>query len=118
MRALLSSLPVRAVGRKVTRRSDLRRAHRHPRRSMSGTLTLPEPTWFVGCGNMGGAIVEGWRMGELDLSPITVIRPSGKQIEGVRVVTSASEAPAGPELVMLAFKPQTLAEIAPELQRF
>jgi pyrroline-5-carboxylate reductase len=85
---------------------------------MTGTLTLPEPTWFVGCGNMGGAIVEGWRMGELDLSPITVIRPSGKEIEDVRVVTSAAEAPAGPELVVLAFKPQKLAGVAPQLQRF
>jgi len=75
---------------------------------MSGTLQLPAPTWFVGCGNMGGAIVDGWRMGGLDLSPVTVIRPSGKPIEGVRVVKSAGDAPAGPELVILAFKPQKL----------
>jgi len=85
---------------------------------MSGTLQLPAPTWFVGCGNMGGAIVDGWRMGGLDLSPVTVIRPSGKPIEGVRVVKSAGDAPAGPELVILAFKPQKLGEVAPELQRF
>ena len=75
---------------------------------MSGTLQLPAPTWFVGCGNMGGAIVDGWRMGGLDLSPVTVIRPSGMPIEGVRVVKSAGDAPAGPELVILAFKPQKL----------
>jgi pyrroline-5-carboxylate reductase len=67
---------------------------------------------------MGGAIVDGWRMGGLDLSPVTVIRPSGKPIEGVRVVKSAGDAPAGPELVILAFKPQKLGEVAPELQRF
>ena len=85
---------------------------------MSGTLQLPAPTWFVGCGNMGGAIVDGWRMGGLDLSPVTVIRPTGKPIEGVRVVKSAGDAPAGPELVILAFKPQKLGEVAPELQRF
>ena len=85
---------------------------------MSGTLEIPNPTWFVGCGNMGGAILDGWRMGGLDLSAVTVIRPSGKPMEGVTVVTSASDAPAGPELVLLAFKPQKLAEIAPQLQRF
>ena len=84
---------------------------------MDGVLKLPEPTWFVGCGNMGGAIIDGWRIGGLDLSPLTVIRPSGKPVEGVRVVTSASEAAAGPELVVLAFKPQKLGEIAPELRR-
>ena len=85
---------------------------------MSGILQLPAPTWFVGCGNMGGAIVDGWRMGGLDLSPVTVIRPSGKPIEGVRVVRNVAEAPAGPELVVLAFKPQKLAEVAQDLQRF
>jgi pyrroline-5-carboxylate reductase len=35
---------------------------------MSGTVQLPTPTWFVGCGNMGGAIVDGWRLGGLDLA--------------------------------------------------
>ena len=30
---------------------------------MSGTLQLPSPTWFAGCGNMGGAILDA-REGE------------------------------------------------------
>jgi pyrroline-5-carboxylate reductase len=85
---------------------------------MNGTLQIPAPTWFVGCGNMGGAIVEGWRMGGLDLSPVTVIRPSGKPIDGVTVVTEMKDARPGPEVVMLAFKPQKLAEVAGELERF
>jgi len=85
---------------------------------MTGTLKLPEPTWFVGCGNMGGAILDGWRMGGLDLSPVTVIRPSGKPVEGTRVVTSVVEAGAPPKVVVLAFKPQKLDEVAPELRRF
>jgi pyrroline-5-carboxylate reductase len=85
---------------------------------MTGTLKLPEPTWFVGCGNMGGAILEGWRSGGLDLSPVTVIRPSGTPVEGARVVTSVVEAGAPPKVVVLAFKPQKLDEIAPELRRF
>jgi pyrroline-5-carboxylate reductase len=82
---------------------------------MTGTLKLPDPTWFVGCGNMGGAILDGWRMGGLDLSPVTVIRPSGKPVEGARVVTSVAEAGPPPVLVVLAFKPQKLDEIAPAL---
>ena len=65
---------------------------------------------------MGGAILDGWRMGGLDLSPVTVIRPSGKPVEGLRVVTSASEAGPPPVLVVLAFKPQKLDEVAPELE--
>lgn len=85
---------------------------------MTGTLKLPEPTWFVGCGNMGGAILEGWRTGGLDVSTVTVIRPSGKPVEGTRVVTSVIEAGAPPKVAVLAFKPQKLDDIAPELRRF
>ena len=73
---------------------------------MTGGLKLSEPTWFVGCGNMGGAILDGWRMGGLDLSAVTVIRPSGKAVEGARVVTSVKEAGSPPKIAFLAFKPQ------------
>jgi pyrroline-5-carboxylate reductase len=85
---------------------------------MSGTLQLPAPTWFVGCGNMGGAILDGWRLGGMDLGAITVIRPSGTQVEGTRTVTSFTEAGSPPKLVVLAFKPQKLDEIAPELRKW
>jgi pyrroline-5-carboxylate reductase len=85
---------------------------------MTGTLQLPSPTWFVGCGNMASAILEGWRQGGLDLSTVTVIRPSGKPVEGCRVVTSAAEAGAAPKLVVLGVKPQRLDEVAPEVRRF
>jgi pyrroline-5-carboxylate reductase len=85
---------------------------------MSGTVQLPSPTWFVGCGNMGGAIVDGWRLGGLDLGAITVIRPSGTQVEGTRTVTNFTEAGPPPKLVVLAFKPQKLDEVAPELRKW
>lgn len=83
---------------------------------MSETLKLPAPTWFVGCGNMGGAILDGWRVGGLDLSPVTVIRPSGTPVEGARVVTSVAEAGDAPRIAVLAFKPQKLAQVGPELR--
>ena len=85
---------------------------------MSGTLQLPKPTWFVGCGNMGGAIIEGWRTGGLDLGPITVIRPSAMPVEGTRTIAGLADAGPPPKLVVLAFKPQKLDEIAPELRRY
>ena len=74
---------------------------------------LPGRTWFVGCGNMAGAMVEGWRKAGVDLSEAIAIRPSGKPVEGV---PTATELPDGaPALVMLGFKPQKLDEVAPEL---
>ena len=84
---------------------------------MSDAPQLPSPTWFVGCGNMGGAILDGWRSGGLDLGSVTVIRPSGTQVEGTRTITSLADAGPAPKLVLLAFKPQKLDDIAPELRR-
>lgn len=84
---------------------------------MTDTLKLPAPTWFVGCGNMAGAILDGWRLAGLDLGAVTVIRPSGKPVEGVRVVTSVKDAGPPPKLVVLGFKPQKLDEVAPELRQ-
>ena len=78
-------------------------------------MQLPSPTWFVGCGNMAGAMVDGWRSAGVDLSLATAIRPSGKPVEGVRTVASIKEAGAAPRMVVLGFKPQQLDEVAPEL---
>lgn len=83
---------------------------------MSTGPQLPAPTWFVGCGNMGQAIIEGWRTAGIDLSQVVVIRPSGTPIEGVRVVKSLPEAGVPPKLVVLGVKPQKLDEIAPQLK--
>ena len=66
---------------------------------------------------MGGAVLAGWNMAGLDLSPVTVIRPSGRSVEGARVVTCAADAGSPPKVAVLAFKPQKLDEIAGELRR-
>jgi pyrroline-5-carboxylate reductase len=78
-------------------------------------MQIPSPTWFVGCGNMAGAMIEGWRQAGVDLSMATAIRPSGKPVEGVRTVKSLKEAGAAPRMIVLGFKPQHLDEIAPDL---
>jgi pyrroline-5-carboxylate reductase len=82
---------------------------------VTNVLKIPAPTWFVGAGNMGGAIIEGWRVAGLDLSPIIVIDPAAKPIEGVRTVTSPAEAGRAPQVALLGFKPQKLDEVAAEL---
>lgn len=77
---------------------------------------LPAPTWMVGCGNMGSAMLDGWRLSGVDLSNLVVIRPSGAAVEGARTVTTPSEAGSPPKLVLLAFKPHQLDQIAAELK--
>lgn len=75
--------------------------------------SFPTPAWLVGCGNMAGAMVDGWRAGDVDLAGVTVIRPSGTPVNGVRTVTSYPD--EQPRFVMLGFKPQRLDEVAPGL---
>ena len=78
------------------------------------TPAFPVPAWLVGCGNMAGAMVEGWRAAGVDFSDVTVIRPSGTPVEGVRTVDSYPG--EQPRFVMLGFKPQKLNEVVPGLE--
>lgn len=73
------------------------------------------PIWFAGCGNMAGAMVQGWRLAGVDLGGAVAIRPSGRPVEGLQVVTGFGEAGAQPRLLILGFKPQQLDEVAPKL---
>ena len=64
---------------------------------------------------MSGAMVEGWRSANVDLSDAVVIRPSGKPVEGMRVTTSYAQAGAPPKLVILGCKPQQLDDVVAKL---
>lgn len=77
-------------------------------------VQLP-PTWFVGCGHMAGALIEGWQKAGVDFSAAVAIRPSGASVSGVRTVRSLPDEPP-PLRCVLGFKPQKLAEIAPLLE--
>ena len=70
--------------------------------------------WFVGCGNMAGALIEGWRKADVDFAGAIAIRPSGRPVEGVRTVSALPDGPP-PERCVLGFKPQLLDDIAPGL---
>ena len=77
------------------------------------TAAFPVPAWLVGCGNMAGAMVEGWRAGGVDFTGVTVIRPSGTPVDGIRTLIDYPD--EKPRFVMLGFKPQKLDEVAPGL---
>lgn len=79
------------------------------------TLTLPGPLFLIGCGNMAGAMLEGWLAAGADPRLITVVRPSGRPpAAGIRTLTSLPEDEV-PALVLLGVKPQKLGEIAPSV---
>lgn len=60
-------------------------------------------------------MIEGWRTTGADLSDAVVIRPSGKPVEGLRVITNYAEAGPPPKLVILGCKPQQLDEVVTRL---
>lgn len=84
---------------------------------VSNPLPLPGPLLLVGCGNMAGAMLEGWLAAGVDPRQISVVRPSGRApAEGIRTLTAVPEDEV-PAIVLLGVKPQKLDEVAPALAR-
>ena len=85
-------------------------------------LAVPErsvgSTWFVGCGNMSGAMIAGWRSAGVDFGNSVAIRPSNRPVEGLRTVRSLGDAGKPAETLLLGFKPQLLGELAPQLEPY
>ncbi len=76
---------------------------------------------LVGCGKMGGAMLEGWLARGIAASdgvvaePAEAIRPKKP---GLRVVASSAELSETPDIVVLAVKPQSMDAVLPDLKRF
>ena len=74
---------------------------------------LPGRLLMIGCGNMAGAMLEGWLAAGVAPGLITVVRPSGRvPAPDIRTLTAVPEGEV-PALVLIGVKPQKLAEIAP-----
>ncbi|QZH75443.1 MAG: pyrroline-5-carboxylate reductase [Erythrobacter sp.] len=75
-----------------------------------------ESILIVGCGNMAGAMLEGWLAGGLPKSVFTVVTPTRESVPGD--VELLRELPEGRhfDAVVLGFKPHMLVAIAPTLQ--
>ena len=75
---------------------------------------------LVGCGKMGGAMLQGWLARGVAPGDVVVVEPGREQAEalgasGVTVVPDADAVPSGfaPSVVILAVKPQTMDDAAP-----
>ena len=89
------------------------------RAAKPGTVARwPETTWFVGCGNMGGAMLEGWIGAGMPPASVTAITRTKRALDcGVATVTEFPDgAPGGaPDMVVLAVKPHMLGDVADAL---
>jgi pyrroline-5-carboxylate reductase len=76
---------------------------------------------LVGCGKMGGAMLEGWLARGLSAADVIVAEPVDAlrpHTEGLRAVASTSDVAKTPEIVVLAVKPQSMDGVLPDLKRF
>jgi pyrroline-5-carboxylate reductase len=74
---------------------------------------------LVGCGKMGGAMLDGWLSRGLAAADAIVAEPvEALRPKTVRGVTSSSEVKETPEIVVLAVKPQSMDAVLPDLKRF
>lgn len=67
---------------------------------------------FIGCGNMAGAMLEGWLAAGMDAAGFTIVDPARRDLpEGV---TALDELPASGafDAILLGVKPQMLADVA------
>ncbi|MCB1885191.1 MAG: pyrroline-5-carboxylate reductase [Geminicoccaceae bacterium] len=84
-------------------------------------MRLPGPLLMVGCGRMGGALLDGWLKRGVEPGLVAVVEPDAAlraslRERGVGAVADL-EAVAGlvPAVVLLAVKPQVMPEVLPPL---
>ncbi len=76
---------------------------------------------LVGCGRMGGALLDGWLDQGLTPSSIIIVEPGRIPVpDGALQISEAMELQRDftPDVVMLAVKPQVMAEVLPPYCRF
>lgn len=72
---------------------------------------------LVGCGNMAGAMLEGWLAGGADAARFTIVDPVREEAPGgVKILRELPEEGAF-DAVMLGVKPHMLGDIAAPLQK-
>lgn len=70
---------------------------------------------LVGCGRMGSALLEGWLAQGLRATAVHVIEPNPSDWLRGQGVHLNGDLPDAPGAVMIAVKPQMMAEVLPEL---
>ena len=86
---------------------------------------MAEGLLLVGCGKMGGAMLDGWLAGGTDPASVVVVEPAEAlrarlDGTGVTAVADASGISQGfaPDCVIMAVKPQQMAAVTPDYKRF
>ncbi|WP_347267107.1 pyrroline-5-carboxylate reductase [Paracoccus sp. (in: a-proteobacteria)] len=70
---------------------------------------------LVGCGRMGGALLDGWLGQGLAPSAAHVIDPNPREELSRMGISVNADLPADPAVLVIAVKPQMMAEVLPRL---
>jgi pyrroline-5-carboxylate reductase len=84
-------------------------------------VKLDAPLLLVGCGKMGGALLAGWLKRGVKARQVLVVEPARVKLPaGVKRLATPDKIPAdfAPRLVVIAVKPQSMAEALPAYRRF
>ena len=76
---------------------------------------------LIGCGKMGGAMLDGWLARGLAAADVTVAEPVEAlrpRRDGLTVVADTAALREAPEIVVLAVKPQSMDGVLVDLRRF
>lgn len=77
---------------------------------------MSDDIWIIGCGNMGGAMVNRWLDSGIAPQRVTIIDPALPAMpEGVTVVAAPPADAAPPSIALLSVKPQLLDAVAPQI---
>jgi pyrroline-5-carboxylate reductase len=70
---------------------------------------------LVGCGNMAGAMLDGWLAAGVPAERFTVADPAERELPGGVTRLPAIPAAGSFDIVVLGIKPQILAQVAPQV---
>ncbi|MDO5641490.1 MAG: pyrroline-5-carboxylate reductase [Paracoccus sp. (in: a-proteobacteria)] len=70
---------------------------------------------LIGCGRMGGALLSGWLANGIAPGAVTVIDPHASPEWATKGVALNAAPPADPAVLVIAVKPQMMAEVLPKI---
>ena len=80
-------------------------------------ISRDNPLLFFGCGNMGGAMLEGWIAGGVDPAAFFVVDPMAQSLPpGVAHFVDASQVGSKVGIALAAVKPQIFTQISGQLE--
>ena len=88
-------------------------------------MILSQPLLLVGCGKMGGAMLEGWIEMGLESDQIHIVEHHTPTLDilrnrGLKAVDSQTKLPPNlePSVVIFAVKPQSMDEVVPAFKKY